>query len=205
MLAKTGGHGDKILASRHDPLKGWYWLRRTPERAYFNPEFRPVRGRVTRRGHYRLKPGSLLLNPHVKAKFSADNRQWPLDRWQELADSLDCPAVQCGPAGTVFLKGVQTIVTPSFEHAVGVLAACRAMVSSEGGLMHAAGALHKPAVIIWGAWSEPEVMGYDDHIHIAEPDPEAVGWRYSHPRCRAAMERITTARVLDGIRRLDDP
>lgn len=199
-IRRTGGHGDRIMASNHDPKKPWYYLKKTGERVFFNPDFRPARGRIDVLYDMDVDPDAVMFHPQVKSTFSADNRQWPMDRWQELVRKSPYPIVQCGPVGSDYLGGVERIETPTFAHAVAVLAKVRGLVSSEGGMQHAAAALRKPAVIIWGAWSPPEIMGYDDHYNISSPDPNAVGWRYSHPACKAAMERISVNEVLQAMR-----
>ena len=198
----TGGYGDKILATTNDPAQSWYWRALHPQRGIFNFDFKPERGRL----HYDQTLGkvadvedAVIIEPHVKRTFSADNKDWGFPRWQELVDALPLRFVQCVHHGLPVLKNVDVIETLSFDQAVSVLAAARGLVATAGGLQHAAGALGKQAVVIWGAYAPPEVLGYDGHENIAEPDPESLGWRVSHPGCRAAMQRISVARVANAV------
>lgn len=190
------------MAATND-VKDWY-SKNTPKRAIFNPRFRVKPGivKVKHRKWAEQYAGRILVEPHVKGKFSGDNKRWPWKRWQALVNKSPFPLMQCAPEGKEFLEGVERVVTPSFEHAVSVLAVSKGIVTTEGGLHHAAGALGKPAVVIFGAFNTPEMFGYEFHENIAEPDPEGLGWRFTHPACVAAMKRISVNRVLEAMVRL---
>ena len=43
---------------------------------------------------------------------------------------------------------------------------CNLFLGHEGGFAHAAAALSKPAVVIYGGWIPPEVTGYEFHENI---------------------------------------
>lgn len=197
-----GGKGDEIMATTND-VQNWYSYN-TKERAIFNLDFRVKPGvvAVRHREWAEQYAGYVLVEPHIKGAFSGDNKRYPWDRWQELVSRLPFGVAQCAPAGKRYLEGVTRIETPTFDHAVSVLAVSRGVITTDGGMHHAAGALGKPAVVIWGAFSRPENLGYSFHENIAEPDDEGLGWRTTHPACVAAMERITVDRVLEAARRL---
>ena len=195
-----GGHGDEILATTND-VTFWYGYN-TPERQIYNPHFRVKPGRITVR-HAKWAEqysGRILVEPHIKGTFSAENKRWPY--WHELVERSPLKLAQCAPSGRKLLEGVERIETPSFDHAVSVLSVARGIVTTDGGLHHAAGALGKPAVVIWGSYSDPKILGYDFHENIAEPDPDGLGWRHTHPACVAAMQRITVERVIEAMVRL---
>ena len=46
------------------------------------------------------------------------------------------------------------------------IASYKAVVCGEGGVSHIAAALHKPAVVLFGGFSDPEWTGYPDHINL---------------------------------------
>ncbi len=202
------GYGDQILATVHDPARCWYWSEVTDERGYFNPEFKAKRGKVNVVLPVQLwaaavaPKGHIVIEPHVKATFSADNKDWGFERWQALVDSTDLPWIQFRYDGKKpALRGVRVIETPSFDAAVGVLAQSAGFVSGNGGLQYAAAALGVPAVIVWGAFGDPSVIGYDHEVAIVEPDPEGLGMRTPSIACRAAMNRISVDRVARECRR----
>lgn len=204
--ARAGGHGDKIMASGGDPGRPSYIRSRTKGRDTFNTNFRVEPGRIDlspelvawAAGH--APAGAVMVEPHIKGKHSSDNKAWPWDRWQALVDAAPpFRLIQCAPAGRKALAGVEVIETPSFWHAVAVLAQSRGIVTTEGGLHHAAGALGKPAVVLFSAFNLPSMFGYASHVNINHPDPDGLGQRRSHPACRRSMERIAVADVLSAM------
>lgn len=197
-----GGHGDQIMATTNRTNR-WY-SRNAEGRAIFNPEFKVKPGvvQVKYPDLAEKYAGFVMVEPHIKGTFSGENKRWPWEYWQELADRSRWPLLQCAPEGKRFLDGVTRVVTKNFEQAVSVLSGSQGIVTTEGGLHHAAGALGKPAVVIFGAFNSPKLFGYDFHENLDEPDPEGLGWRHTHPACTAAMRRITVDRVLAAMVRL---
>lgn len=198
------GYGDDIM--RTVAQDGWYSTARTRERWIFNPAFRVRPGRIDVAPDLlqwaEVARGRVLVEPHIKGMASGDNKDWGWESWQELAARSPVPLLQCVPEGRATLDGIETVTTPTFDHAVACLAVSRGIVTTEGGLHHAAGALRKPAVVIFGAFNSPELFGYDFHANLASPDPECLGRRQSHPSCRRAMQRITVDDVLAAMDRM---
>jgi ADP-heptose:LPS heptosyltransferase len=204
-VLRVGGFGDKIMAATHDWSKPWYVIDHSPERVIFNPDFRAPRGTwAVDRGLAAWAKGlhledKIMLAPFIKGRFSADNKDWGWHRWQTLAERLKGRCFHCVPPGRDALAGVPAISTQTFHHAVAALERCKVLVATDGGLHHAAAALRHPAVVIWGAFSDPAILGYPDHVNLYEPDPEGLGRRVSHPACRAAMDAITVDEVLAAV------
>lgn len=209
-IPKVHGFGDGIMLSAHDATQPWYIDRErsTKQRVVFNPDFRAPRGvirvpdRPARWARERVYGHEILIEPHIKGKFSSTNKRWPWAYWRrlvELAHQHELELVQCARPGLALLEGVRAVPSPSFWHAVALIDRLRGVVTTEGGLHHAAAALNKPAVVIWGCYSDPKILGYPDHVNLYEPDPEGLGQRRPHPACEAAMRRITPERVLEGM------
>lgn len=196
-----GGRGDQILATTND-TRNWYGFG-TPERTIFNPRFKVKPGKVEVRHLDWAKQyeGCILVEPHIKGTYSGENKRWPWDYWIELVQRSPWPLSQFS-YGKDLLPGVTPIESPSFDHAVSLLAVSRGAVLTEGGLHHAAGALGKPAVVIFGAFNLAFMMGYDFHFNLEEQDPVCLGRRKTHPACLAAMRRITVDRVLEAMHRM---
>lgn len=203
-ICKTGGHGDRIMASVRTNDEPWYVKERTEERWYFNDAFKVRPGRIA------LNPALLewampiarnkiLIEPHIKGTASADNKDWGWHNWLEVARDSRLPLLQCIQGNRDPLPGVEHIHTPSFEHALACLAVSEGMVTTEGGMHHAAAALGRPAVVIFGAFNSPALFGYPTHINIASPDPEGLGWRKPNKACRDAMNRITPNEVMKAM------
>lgn len=196
-----GGHGDAIMATTNNVRK-WYCFN-TKDRSHFNPDFRVKPGKITvkHREWAERYAGKVMVEPHVKTTFSGENKRWSWANWEELVSRSPFPLIQCAPEGKAFLEGVEQVITPTFDHAVAVLSVSRGIVTTEGGLHHAAGALGVKGVIIYGSFNSPKLFGYPFHENIEEPDPEGLGQRKTHPACVAAMQRITVERVLAAMER----
>jgi ADP-heptose:LPS heptosyltransferase len=198
----VSAYGDTLISKR-------YCLRseHNPdgERTIFNPAFKVKPGLLEIPDHVSAWAESLgigdcvLLNPHVK-KSPGKSKDWGWERWLELAARSPYALLQCD-YGKALLPGVRAIETPTFEHAAALIGFSRGVVTSEGGMHHAAGALRSPAVVIFGGTNPPSILGYDFHQNLAVDSPDALGRRGEHPSCRAAMALITVDMVLDAMQR----
>lgn len=141
--------------------------------------------------------GAIMVEPNVKK--GNVNKEWPFQRWQQLVDRKAGSFVQCGPPGTRWLNGVTRIETPTFRHAAAVLSHARALVSAEGGLMHAAAALSIPAVILWSHFISPEITGYKMHKNIRHASAPC-GLRVRCNHCIQSMAAITVEEVDQTLR-----
>ena len=155
----------------------------------------------------RLEPrGYIVVEPNPKAKGNP-NKDWGWNRWQALVHSVkwpDHPWVQLGPGdtrrldgarrppSTRLLDGVVHIETPTFLDACRVLSGAAALVSTDGGLHHAAAALGIPAVVIFGGISSPANLGYDMHVNLFEPmgGESPCGQWVECEHCQRAMAAI---------------
>ena len=140
-------------------------------------------------------PDFILVEPHTKGTVYADNKQWPFERYQEVVRSVKATWVQVGPKKT--LKGVKFIHTPTFRDACAILDRAKLFLGGEGGLHHAAAALGKKAVVIFGGCANPKVTGYDTHINLSYGEP--CGSLYSCPHCKDAMAHIKVGGVVEAI------
>lgn len=152
----------------------------------------------------RARRRSESLGPFVviEPSLSADsnrNKAWIATRWFDLVHTvLDRHFVQFLHPDSEPLSGVTHIPTASFREACALLAFAEALVTTEGGLHHAAAALYVPAVVIFGGCASVTTTGYDGHINLAFG--EACGRYLPCAHCREAMQRITVADVTDAVR-----
>ena len=152
----------------------------------------------------RLKPrGYIVVEPNSKAN-GCPNKDWGWDRWQLLVYSTKWtvhPWVQLGPKGTRTLDRVARIVTPTFEDACRAVSGAAALVTTDGGLHHAAAALGIPAVVIFGGISSPANLGYDAHINLFQNmgGQSPCGQWVECEHCREAMARIRPDIVADRL------
>lgn len=166
-------------------------------RFVFNPNFRAVPGEIwlteaERRGAFNAR---IIVEPHVKEKVSGRNKAWPWEKWQELVGSLE--DVYQLDYGKPLLEGVAPLRVGSFREACAHLEGAT-LICTDGGLHHAAAALGARAIVLWGHYSSPENLGYDDHVNI---------WGGSGPcgnldpceQCEEAMNAITVDEVLEHL------
>jgi ADP-heptose:LPS heptosyltransferase len=146
--------------------------------------------------------GLVLIEPTVKA-IGHDNKAWLSIYWQHLVAAKIAPMMQAGPPGTKFLDGVTPVLTPTFRHAIAVMAVAKAFVGTEGGLMHAAAAVGTPAVIIWSEFISPEITGYA-HMKNLRKAGKPCGMRLNCESCRQSMVAITSTEVGQALKEILD-
>jgi hypothetical protein len=143
-------------------------------------------------------PGAVLIEPHTKEGASSLNKAWPFERWQEVVDKLPLPWVQLGNAEPKSLKRVHRVVTKNFREALAYVDKCSLVVTTDGALHHAAAALGKKAVVLWGGLAPPSMLGYDFHKNICHATSWC-GFNKHCDHCKTAMNRITVEEVIKGI------
>lgn len=147
-----------------------------------------------------------ILKPDVKPA-TTPNKSWGLDKFAAVVKQL--PEVQfvrthgsdCAP-----FPGIRNIHTKHFRDACGFLAASDGYVGTEGGYHHAAAALGKPGVVIFGGFISPKTTGYDTHVNLCDKGPGSPCGRWRPcGHCRAAMDGITVDQVVHAVREMLEP
>jgi len=165
-----------------------YDFKASPGELYLTPEQKKV-GQV----------GAVIVEPNTKALPFSRNKEWPLGRWQEVVKRLDLPWVQLGSSESRSLAGVRRVMTPTFTEALGWLYNASLIVTTDGAFHHAAAALGKPAVVLWGGLAPPQILGYDTHTNLCH----ATSWcgsNFECKHCRDAMAAITVEEVCEAIK-----
>ncbi len=96
-------------------------------------------------------------------------KNWPSDRWQKLIQKIkknhDIEIRQIGGPKDEAIDGVEKIQSPSIRHAIAALKFCRLFIGLDSVFNHAAQALKKPAIILWGS-THPQGHGYSQNINL---------------------------------------
>lgn len=145
--------------------------------------------------------GHVMIEPNVK-QIGHTNKAWLWERWQELVLSMPGTTfVQCLQGGTRALAGdnVRHVLTLTFRDAMAVLSQSTALVTTEGGLMHAAAAVGVRAVVLWSEFISPEITGYKMHRNLRHAG-NPCGMRLNCPGCRRSMAAITVGEVADALK-----
>lgn len=192
IIVSGGGQRDYIEAKT--PEK-WVWKRYSPHPAAI--AFTPAELAFAA-----PHAGRVMIEPHGKA-VGHSNKVYPYLRWLEVVRSMpETQFVQCGAGDLPWIMepNVKHVVTPSFRHAAAVLAGSRALVSGEGGLMHAAAAVGVQAVVYFGAFISPEVTGYARNANLFAGTGLGCGMRTNCPHCRKAADRISPEEIQTQLR-----
>lgn len=173
----------------------------TPEAIIYNEDHRAPKGVIVLTdaekawARQQIEPGYILVEPHIKGSF-AGNKAWIWDRWVELAKRL--PVVQCKAPNKRPLPGARVIETESVRQAFALLAQAKLIITTDGALHHAAAALGVPAVVLWGARTHPNILGYEDHANLYTGQGESCGMMSACNHCREAMRKITVDQVYNA-------
>ena len=148
----------------------------------------------------RLPNNFIVIEPNIATKPWTNNKGWNWSNWQTLVNRCpDIPFVQFGKEGP-WLEGVPTIKN-TFREATALLTRAQGLVTTEGGLHHAAAAIHKPAVVLWGHFSSPATLGYDGQINLRQATGQGCGRTEFCSQCTNSMNAITITSVESAVRR----
>ena len=91
------------------------------------------------------------------------NKDWGTNNWNNLALKLQNQylLIQSSHSETNIIEGVYKPENLNFREACAVLNKCNLYVGLEGGFVQAAAALNKKAVVYFGGWIDPKIIGYD--------------------------------------------
>jgi hypothetical protein len=134
---------------------------------------------------------------HKEKGGGGANKQWP--HWQEFFDRR----IEIGVPHRVLFYEMRE--APTFRHACAILERSIGYVGHEGGLHHAAAALGKRAVVVFGGYISPDVTGYANHKNLyvaADKYPLGCGTVTPCDHCRAAMEVISVEQVVEAVREM---
>lgn len=199
-ILKRPENGQKVVVVENIPKRRPYIELATPERYYYNLDFRAEPGELFLSDEEKASgiEGAVLIEPNTKDYGLSLNKAWPWDRWQEVARRIDLPWVQLGPEESRSLDGVKRVVTKTFRDALGYIRKASLVVTTDGGLHHAAAALGVPAVVLWGGLAPHTVLGYDFHTNICKTD-RVCGSFHACAHCHDAMNAITVDEVARAI------
>jgi len=147
-----------------------------------------------------VESGCVVIEPIVQRPSSL-GKDWGFKRWAKVAEQLE-NVVQLGADhARPVLPGAQFIKTETFWHAAAIVRHAAVTLTPEGGLHHIAGALKRPAVVIYGGFTHPLITGYDGHECLYVDVPGSPCGEFGPcDHCRLALEMITVDMVLERAR-----
>lgn len=148
---------DQLAGSLSLPIPSW------ERRLDFYPS-----GEELRTVSARLPSDYLVVCPEGKREFASNRKEWGLACFQELVDSMPGRRfVQIGVAAHGLLRGAVDFRGRTIRECAAAIRLAKAAVLLEGGLMHICHAVRTPAVILFGGYVRPEVVGYPELLSVA--------------------------------------
>ncbi len=183
--------------------------RQAPGRWIWNMDWRCVPGEIFLNqseiaAGKRIGERFILIEPNVPPhKTATHNKQWPIERFQVVADELlgqGLRVVQPIYQNARYrLDHVQKVETKSFRDTLAIMTNAAIYIGPEGGLHHGAAAVGKPAVVLFGGFIPPQVTGYAMHTNLTG-GAQACGSLSPCQHCQTALMAITVDHVLDAAR-----
>lgn len=122
------------------------------------------------------------------------NKDWGFNNWNSLAKKLknDFLIIHSLHSKTKKIDGVFAPHNIDFRLACSVMNNCDLYIGPEGGFGHVAAALNKKAILYFGGWITPKVVGYDIHENIYFDDIESPCGHYKKicKHCDTARQKI---------------
>ena len=132
----------------------------------------------------------IIIEPKIKPG-APPGKQW--HHYQDVVDAF--PDDKFLQFNFPTLDGVD-VQKANVIQAAQWIAGCRCYIGTEGFLHHLAAAFDKPAVVLFGGYAPPEILGYDSHTNISYKAPAELGNR----KARGAMDHIPPETVIKALR-----
>lgn len=200
-----------------EPYKGCIWVanvmgarpyidyaKTQAEKIAYNQNFKAEPGELwfteQEKLRYQNQSGFIYIEPCVKGTFSG-NKDWGFQKWQKVVEALpEFRFVQgLAPFQGKILRGAKAVPTKTFRDAASLLLHADLFVGTDGGLHHAAAALGKRAVVVWGGLVSPRILGYDTHTNL-HSGTRSCGNYKACEHCKEALNWVTVDMVIDAIR-----
>ena len=149
-----------------------------------------------------LETSSTKIND-TQFSFKHQNKDWGIQNWISLINKLknDYLIIQSKHTQTKKIDGIFIPKELDFRLACALLKEVDIYVGPEGGFGHVAAALNKKAVLYFGGWISPDVIGYEFHENIYYEDKQSPCGVKLKPceHCSKAREVITPDLFLEHI------
>ena len=127
----------------------------------------------------------IVIEPTSKENYTV-NRRYCFEKWQKVVDILskDIEIVQVGVKGSKILNNVIDLTgKTNFKEVVGVVRHAKMLLSTEGGLTHAATAVDTPALVIITGYQDPKMVCYPQNINVNIASHGPCGYKVSCKEC----------------------
>lgn len=193
-----------------------YFIKETDEKYYWNMKHKVTVGEIffskkesqfalniinsaiqwwDKRNNYKYKKIIFLEPSRIKtSKNNAlENRSWGIEKWKSFLNyyKKEYLFVQSIFRDSDKINGVYNFKS-GFREACAVLGQCDYVVGGEGGFTHAAGALNKKGLFIYGGWIDPNIIGYTIHKNVyIDIEGSPCGMKIPCKHCKKCNEIMT--------------
>ena len=134
------------------------------------------------------------------------NKDWGINNWNKLAVKLmkDYLLIQSSHSKSKKIDDIYIPEALDFRTACALMNKCNIYVGLEGGFVQVAGALNKKAVIYFGGWIDPKIIGYDFHENIYYENHLSPCGEYADvcKHCEDARKSVSVDFFLDKIKKI---
>lgn len=141
---------------------------------------------------------AVFIEPNLKPQATT-NKDWGWHNWEQLIKLLpNINWVQLAKKDYRHLPGVKVISPPSYRSAAALIKYSALCVLPEGGLHHAAAAVGRRAIVLFGGYISPVQTGYHNHVNLFTGGTPC-GMKIPCAHCKMSMEAIRPSLVADWI------
>ena len=151
-----------------------------------------------------IEPSRNTTHKNAESNNGEENKRWKLEKWQEVVNYFNHEIlfVQSTYENCEILDGVHNFEL-NFREACTLMNLCDFYLGWEGGFSHAAAALNKKAVVLFGGYIHPKTTGYNFHQNIyIDIEGSQCGMRKYCEHCEKCRKLITVDQVIERIKKI---
>lgn len=194
-------YGDKFPKDKYN----WKKYKALKGEFYFTKEEVTIAEKVITAVRKKINHKKLIfIEPHVKKRLGYENKDWGFNNWEKIVDELksEYAFLQITYAKRKPIRETINIDGLNFRTSSAILSMCDLFVGPEGGMMHAAAATNRKAVIIWGGHISPDITGYSFHNNLYNKHPlSPCGMKNVCSHCIDELKKISTDKVINEIKK----
>ncbi len=148
-----------------------------------------------------IEPSRNTSHKNADKNNGEENKKWEIKKWQKVVHYFKNKIlfIQSTYKNCEILDGVYNFDL-SFRKACVVMSLCNFYLGWEGGFSHAAAALDKKAVVLFGGYIHPKTTGYNFHHNIyIDIAGSPCGMRTYCKHCEECRNLITTDQVINKV------
>tara|TARA_Y100000296_G_C5168108_1_gene255807 strand:- start:224 stop:1057 length:834 start_codon:yes stop_codon:yes gene_type:complete len=138
----------------------------------------------------RLEDNFVVVEPHSKINYTK-NRVYPYEKWQKIVNSLskDIEVVQVGNPNLPVLENVTDLTgKTTFREATLLIGESELLLSTEGGLTHAATAVDTTSLVVITGYQSLEMVAYPQNINLYLANHGPCGLKAVCESCKKEVE-----------------